>query len=646
MRHSSTVHALLTVLILRFCCLSASATTYYVDVKNTTSTPPYTSWSTASTDIQSAINQSTSGDLVLVTNGVYLFNGENVYGVSNRVAITQPVTVESVNGPAVTYIQGGSTAPYFSQVRCVYMTNGAALIGFTVTNGGTIMGSDPIKGESGGGIWCESPNVVISNCVITTCQTYYEGGGVYSGTLFNCMLRTNINEGPAGSGGGGAANSVLVNCTISRNMSFFSGGGAYFCTLSNCNISDNLDFGQFGGGGVSQSILNNCVISNNATSGPGGGAYLSYLTNCLIIDNNASNAFGLGGGVCLGVAQNCTIVSNSASSGGGAYGGTTDNGSGTMILNNCTIAHNLAQNGGGAAGGGPNCTLNDCTLMFNAGSQDGGGAYSAELTNCLIISNSVSTGNPGSFGGGIYECLIENCTVAGNSSHQVGGAFSSVIDNSICYDNFAQLGATNYSGGTFNFSCTTPLPSNGIRNITNDPAFVNLAGGDFHLQSSSPCINSGNNIYITSATDLDGNPRIVGGTVDSGAYEYQTPTSVISYAYLQKYNLRTDGSVDFLDLDSTGFTVYQDWIAGLNPINPASALVMMPVTTTNTTAGITVSWQSVSGVSYFLQRTTSLPAPFTTIQSNIIGQPSTTSYSDTSATNGTPYFYRVGVQAP
>jgi hypothetical protein len=166
------------------------------------------------------------------------------------------------------------------------------------------------------------------------------------------------------------------------------------------------------------------------------------------------------------------------------------------------------------------------------------------------------------------------------------------------------------------------------------------------LQSTSPCINSGNNAYLTSATDLDGNPRLAGGTVDIGAYEYQTPVSKISYAWLQQYGLPITANIDASDLDGTGFSVYQDWIAGLNPTNALSVLAMLPPVTTNNPAGLVVSWESVSNITYFLQSSTNLgiqPA-FSTIQSNLVGQPGTTSYTDTNAVGNGPFFYRVGVQ--
>ena len=186
----------------------------------------------------------------------------------------------------------------------------------------------------------------------------------------------------------------------------------------------------------------------------------------------------------------------------------------------------------------------------------------------------------------------------------------------------------------------------GSGNITNDPAFVNPAGGDFHLQSASPCINSGDNLYVSQATDYDGNPRIAGLAADMGAYEFQLRSSVLSYAWAQQNGLATDGSADYLDLDGTGMNNWQKSVAGLNPNDPTSVLAMLPPSPVNNSNGITVSWQSVSNRTYSLQRACDLSAlpVFITLQSNIVGQAGTTSCMDTGATNDGPYFYRVGVQ--
>jgi hypothetical protein len=250
-------------------------------------------------------------------------------------------------------------------------------------------------------------------------------------------------------------------------------------------------------------------------------------------------------------------------------------------------------------------------------------------------------------GGGVDGGTLRNCTLVGNAAlYQGGGANGGQLYNCIVYHNSAGNAGPEVMGTTLNFCCVSSPPANGLGNITNTPWFVDQVNGDLSLSSSSPCINSGRNAYESSASDLDGNPRIAGGTVDIGAYECPAPSSILSYAWAQRYGIPTDGSADFADLDGDEMSNWQESLAGTNPTHAASAFKLLSIEPANNLPGIAVSWQSVIGMSYFVQRNTNPVAPpsFVTLQSNVAGSSTTTVFVDTNAPLSGGALYRVGLQ--
>lgn len=258
--------------------------------------------------------------------------------------------------------------------------------------------------------------------------------------------------------------------------------------------------------------------------------------------------------------------------------------------------------------------------MGNSADLAGAAAYYA-LVNCTIVSNTAATDT-----GGVVGELIRNCVIFYNTSPNLGN-----------YDEYFQENALENC-------CTYPIPTTGTGNFTNAPLFIEAELGNFRFRTNSPCIDAGDSSSVFAQHDRDGRPRIVGSTADVGAYEFQGPGTGEFISWLEEADLPTDGSADYSDSDGDGANNWQEWRADTGPTNALSVLRM--ITATSAPLGADVSWSSVATRSYWLERATNLGAAsaFEAIATNIVGSAGTKTYTDRSATNDGPYFYRVGVQ--
>jgi len=308
---------------------------------------------------------------------------------------------------------------------------------------------------------------------------------------------TAVLDGVTITGGAGpamanqGASPTVQNCTF-RGMSGNAVNNFSPCapTFINCRF---LNIGNVAMLSEKASpMVTSCVFSNNQAQGRGGA-----------MNNQDANA----------TIVACQFINNSAEQGGAvSFSG------GASVVSRCTFSGNTASEGGALFGGAGTQTVSSCLFYSNSASQDGG---------ALTVNGSGLT--------------LRNCTISGNSSPQGGGgglalaAGQTLVRNSIFWQNTDRNGPTKpelnqiYAfGGSAQVvnTCVQGLSQYaGSGNLRYDPLFTNPDGGDFTINTSSPCINAGNNAYVdVGSLDLAGNPRISDGIVDMGALEGHSST--------------------------------------------------------------------------------------------------------------------------
>ncbi|MEJ1931239.1 Calx-beta domain-containing protein [Nostoc sp. NIES-2111] len=322
----------------------------------------------------------------------------------------------------------------------------------------------------------------------------------------------------------------LRNVVVTGGNTSSNGGGIRVDSnaaldLYNSTVTGNKVSGSYSdGGGIYNdgvvSLRNGSTVSNNIASYEGGGIYNSGGT--LIATNST-------------ISNNQTVL----------YGGGISTVSGSVTLINTTVSGNSAGNGGGIRSNGTSVALLNTTVSGNSANSKGGGIYAStdgvfNLLNSTVTNNTAISTASGNGGGGIYSLSatinLKNTIVAGNINSNAPDLLSSVLSSAIFNGNNNNLiGSLTGAKGTVGTGTDIVNPNPGLGPLQNNGGLTLTHA----LLPGSPAINAGNSSLIPADTeDLDGDgntteptpydqrglTRVVGGTVDIGAFEVQAAT--------------------------------------------------------------------------------------------------------------------------
>jgi hypothetical protein len=225
-----------------------------------------------------------------------------------------------------------------------------------------------------------------------------------------------------------------------------------------------------------------------------------------------------------------------------------------------------------------------------------------------------------------------------------GGVLELSMDGG-AYTDILTAGGTFVQGGySAALSSTSGNPFGGRRAWTGNHSTTLLT------VATLPTNLNGHNVQFRWRLGCDQSVAATGWFVDSvvlGIINYScasidTDGDGIPDGYELAHGLNPNDPTDAAqDADGDGMSNLQEYLAGTDPQDPNSVLRITSASRDPLTGNVTISFTSVDGHTYAIERSASVQGPWTAVQSNIVGTGATLSVTDTTGAVLPIRFYRV-----
>jgi len=208
----------------------------------------------------------------------------------------------------------------------------------------------------------------------------------------------------------------------------------------------------------------------------------------------------------------------------------------TAVLNGFTITNGNANNGGGIYNKNVSPKFENCIIKVNNATSNGGAIYNENANttwvNCLIINNTAPKGasvyNNASLPTILNSTIADNTGIQGATLYNANGSTPRIV-NTISVKNSSDI---------VNDASTANYETSLIQGVDGITQTTSVFDTNYTLLTSSSALNAGKNTpanLVLPAKDLQGKSRIIGATVDMGAFERKQTQTITASAITKKY---------------------------------------------------------------------------------------------------------------